>query len=288
MTLCSDSVVGERADLSGSPCFACAYISASLGARGQVDTCRCADAIQNAYAIIATESSFTRSCLVSRLDAGDSDRRSCTYLRGHRVAGSLRDKAGERKLAAFLYIAAPFPVRNARSAVPVTISPAPAISGRSTTPRWTVASSSTLHPRRAPGTEPAARAEHVALVRGFRRLIKLGGTPSGCLTRSTSPSRVLRTGCRAILADESGSARRSGEHHLPGAGDSRLARRTLILTPACWWDSAGRAWRKVFSALRHPDDPTTGGQRVTRAIVSHDRARSRRTPKRFCGIIGTS
>jgi len=31
---------------------------------------------------------------------------------------------------------------------------------------------------------------------------------------------------------KSGSQDDRGEHHLPGAGDSRLARRTLILTPA--------------------------------------------------------
>src|SRR6266545_1840836 len=124
-------------------------------------------------------------------------------------------------------------------------------------------------------------AEHVALVPGFDRLITLGGHAIKELPHQIDVAqRVLRQmGGRAILADEVGLGKTIEASIIYRELAIRgLARRTLILTPASLvgqWQ--GELEEKFFQRFDTPTDPDDwGGQRVTRAIVSHDRARSRR------------
>src|SRR6266576_2706295 len=104
-------------------------------------------------------------------------------------------------------------------------------------------------------------AERIALVPGFDRLITLDANAIKELPHQIDVAqRVLRQmGGRAILADEVG-----------------LGRRALILTPASLvgqWQ--GELAEKFFERFETPTDPDDW-QHVTKAIVSHDRARSRR------------
>src|SRR2546423_14885363 len=122
-------------------------------------------------------------------------------------------------------------------------------------------------------------AEHVALVPGFDRLITLGGHAIKELPHQIDVAqRVLRQmGGRAILADEVGLGKTIEASIIYRELAIRgLARRTLILTPASLvgqWQ--GELEEKFFQHFDTPTDPDDW-QRVTRAIVSHDRARSRR------------
>ena len=124
-------------------------------------------------------------------------------------------------------------------------------------------------------------AEHVALVPGFDRLITLGGHAIKELPHQIDVvQRVLRQmGGRAILADEVGLGKTIEASIIYRELAIRgLARRTLILTPASLvgqWQ--GELEEKFFQRFETPTDPDDwAGQRITRAIVSHDRARSRR------------
>src|SRR5688500_11507496 len=122
-------------------------------------------------------------------------------------------------------------------------------------------------------------AEHVALVPGFDRLITLGGHAIKELPHQIDVAqRVLRhMGGRAILADEVGLGKTIEASIIYKELAVRgLARRTLILTPASLvgqWQ--GELEEKFFQRFETPTDPDDW-QRVTKAIVSHDRARSRR------------
>src|SRR5216117_545689 len=122
-------------------------------------------------------------------------------------------------------------------------------------------------------------AEHVALVPGFDRLITLGGHAIKELPHQIDVAqRVLRQmGGRAILADEVGLGKTIEASIIYWELAIRgLARRTLILTPASLvgqWQ--GELEEKFFQHFDTPTDPDDW-QRVTRAIGSHDRARSRR------------
>ena len=122
-------------------------------------------------------------------------------------------------------------------------------------------------------------AEHVALVPGFDRLITLGGHAIKELPHQIDVvQRVLRQmGGRAILADEVGLGKTIEASIIYRELAIRgLARRTLILTPASLvgqWQ--GELEEKFFQRFETPTDPDDW-QSVTRAIVSHDRARSRR------------
>src|SRR5438477_2461310 len=122
-------------------------------------------------------------------------------------------------------------------------------------------------------------AEHVALVPGFDRLITLGGHAIKELPHQIDVAqRVLRQmGGRAILADEVGLGKTIEAAIIYRELAIRgLARRTIILTPASLvgqWQ--GELEEKFFQHFDTPTDPDDW-QHVTRAIVSHDRARSRR------------
>src|SRR5881392_2554002 len=122
-------------------------------------------------------------------------------------------------------------------------------------------------------------AEHVALVPGFDRLITLGGHAIKELPHQIDVAqRVLRQmGGRAILADEVGLGKTIEASIIYKELAIRgLARRALILTPASLvgqWQ--GELEEKFFERFEAPTDPDDW-QHVTRAIVSHDRARSRR------------
>ncbi|MGH7520876.1 MAG: SNF2-related protein [Gemmatimonadales bacterium] len=122
-------------------------------------------------------------------------------------------------------------------------------------------------------------AEHVALVPGFDRLITLGGHAIKELPHQIDVAqRVLRhMGGRAILADEVGLGKTIEASIIYRELAIRgLARRTLILTPASLvgqWQ--GELEEKFFQRFETPTDPDDW-QGVTKAIVSHDRARSRR------------
>ena len=165
-------------------------------------------------------------------------------------------------------------------AVPVTLSPAPA-------DLWSVDERSLdlfakqLDAPSAPRAwyELRREAEHVALVPGFDRLITLGGHAIKELPHQIDVAqRVLRQmGGRAILADEVGLGKTIEASIIYRELAIRgLARRTLILTPASLvgqWQ--GELEEKFFQHFDTPTDPDDW-QRVTRAIVSHDRARSRR------------
>src|SRR2546425_13098969 len=170
-------------------------------------------------------------------------------------------------------------------AVPVTISPAPADD------LWSVDERSLdLFARQLdapPSAAPASRAwyelrreaEHVALVPGFDRLITLGGHAIKELPHQIDVAqRVLRQmGGRAILADEVGLGKTIEASIIYRELAIRgLARRTLILTPASlvgqWQGELEEEFFQRFETPTDPDDWHT----VTKAIVSHDRARSRR------------
>src|SRR6266849_3899199 len=166
-------------------------------------------------------------------------------------------------------------------AVSLTLSPAPADD------LWSVDEGSLNLFARQQGAPPASRAwyelrreaEHVALVPGFDRLITLGGHAIKELPHQIDVAqRVLRQmGGRAILADEVGLGKTIEASIIYKELAIRgLARRTLILTPASLvgqWQ--GELEEKFFQRFETPTDPDDW-QRVTRAIVSHDRARSRR------------
>ena len=122
-------------------------------------------------------------------------------------------------------------------------------------------------------------AERIALVPGFDRLITLDANAIEALPHQIDVAqRVLRDmSGRAILADEVGLGKTIEASIIYKELAIRgLARRTLILTPASLvgqWQ--GELEEKFFERF---DTPTDAGdwQGVTRAIVSHDRARSRR------------
>src|SRR5258705_3109273 len=166
-------------------------------------------------------------------------------------------------------------------AVPITLSPTPA-------DLWSVDERSLdLFAKQldAPSARRAwfelrREAEHVALVPGFDRLITLGGHAIKELPHQIDVAqRVLRhMGGRAILADEVGLGKTIEASIIYRELAIRgLARRTLILTPASLvgqWQ--GELQEEFFQHFRTPTPPhDSGGQRVTRAIVSDGRARSR-------------
>src|SRR5216117_3461595 len=121
-------------------------------------------------------------------------------------------------------------------------------------------------------------AERIALVPGFNRLITLDANAIKELPHQIDVAqRVLRQmGGRAILADEVGLGKTIEASIIYRELAIRgLARRTLILTPASLvgqWQ--GELEEKFFQHFDTPTDPDDW-QHVTRAIVSHDRARSR-------------
>jgi SNF2 family DNA or RNA helicase len=122
-------------------------------------------------------------------------------------------------------------------------------------------------------------AERVALVPGFDRLITLDANAIKELPHQIDVAqRVLRDmGGRAILADEVGLGKTIEASIIYKELAIRgLARRALILTPASLvgqWQ--GELEEKFFERFDTPSDPDDW-PRVTKAIVSHDRARSRR------------
>src|SRR5467141_3379718 len=166
-------------------------------------------------------------------------------------------------------------------AVPITLSPAPADDLWSVDERSLELFARQLDAPSAPRAwyELRREAEHVALVPGFDRLITLGGHAIKELPHQIDVAqRVLRQmGGRAILADEVGLGKTIEASIIYRELAIRgLARRTLILTPASLvgqWQ--GELEEKFFQRFETPTDPDDW-QRVTRAIVSHDRARSRR------------
>ena len=122
-------------------------------------------------------------------------------------------------------------------------------------------------------------AERIALVPGFDRLITLDANAIKELPHQIDVAqRVLRDmGGRAILADEVGLGKTIEASIIYKELAIRgLARRVLILTPASLvgqWQ--GELEEKFFERFDTPTDPDDW-PRVTKAIVSHDRARSRR------------
>src|SRR5438034_992212 len=122
-------------------------------------------------------------------------------------------------------------------------------------------------------------AERIALVPGFDRLITLDANAIKELPHQIDVAqRVLRDmGGRAILADEVGLGKTIEASIIYKELAIRgLARRALILTPASLvgqWQ--GELQEKFFERFETPTDPKDW-QRITKAIVSHDRARSRR------------
>src|ERR1041385_6982237 len=122
-------------------------------------------------------------------------------------------------------------------------------------------------------------AERIALVPGFDRLITLDANAIKELPHQIDVAqRVLRDmGGRAILADEVGLGKTIEESIIYKELAIRgLARRALILTPASLvgqWQ--GELEEKFFERFDTPTDPDDW-QRVTKAIISHDRARARR------------
>src|SRR5436309_2999445 len=122
-------------------------------------------------------------------------------------------------------------------------------------------------------------AERVALVPGFDRLITLDANAIKELPHQIDVAqRVLRDmGGRAILADEVGLGKTIEASIIYKELAIRgLARRALILTPASLvgqWQ--GELEEKFFERFDTPTDPDDW-QRVTKAIISHDRARARR------------
>src|SRR5438309_8166398 len=122
-------------------------------------------------------------------------------------------------------------------------------------------------------------AERIALVPGFDRLITLDANAIKELPHQIDVAqRVLRDmGGRAILADEVGLGKTIEASIIYKERAIRgLARRALILTPASLvvqWQ--GELEEKFFERFETPTEPDDW-PRVTKAIVSHDRARSRR------------
>jgi SNF2 family DNA or RNA helicase len=122
-------------------------------------------------------------------------------------------------------------------------------------------------------------AERIALVPGFDRLITLDANAIKELPHQIDVAqRVLRDmGGRAILADEVGLGKTIEASIIYKELAIRgLARRALILTPASLvgqWQ--GELEEKFFERFDTPTDPDDW-QKVTKAIISHDRARSRR------------
>ncbi len=122
-------------------------------------------------------------------------------------------------------------------------------------------------------------AERLALVPGFDRLITLEANAIKELPHQIDVAqRVLRDmGGRAILADEVGLGKTIEASIIYKELAIRgLARRALILTPASLvgqWQ--GELAEKFFERFETPTDPDDW-HRVTKAIVSHDRARSHR------------
>src|SRR5438046_3720725 len=121
-------------------------------------------------------------------------------------------------------------------------------------------------------------AERIALVPGFDRLITLDANAIKELPHQIDVAqRVLRDmGGRAILADEVGLGKTIEASIIYKELAIRgLARRALILTPASLvgqWQ--GELEEKFFERFETPTDPDDW-PRLTKAIVSHDRARSR-------------
>src|SRR5437667_2169597 len=122
-------------------------------------------------------------------------------------------------------------------------------------------------------------AERIALVPGFDRLITLDANAIKELPHQIDVAqRVLRQmGGRAILADEVGLGKTIEASIIYKELAIRgLARRALILTPASLvgqWQ--GELEEKFFERFEAPTDPDDW-QHVTKAVVSHDRGRSRR------------
>src|SRR5881409_3623926 len=122
-------------------------------------------------------------------------------------------------------------------------------------------------------------AERLALVPGFERLITLDANAIKELPHQIDVAqRVLRDmGGRAILADEVGLGKTIEASIIYKELAIRgLARRVLILTPASLvgqWQ--GELEEKFFERFETPTDPDDW-PRVTKAIISHDRARTRR------------
>jgi len=122
-------------------------------------------------------------------------------------------------------------------------------------------------------------AERLALVPGFDRLITLEANAITELPHQIDVAqRVLRDmGGRAILADEVGLGKTIEASIIYKELAIRgLARRALILTPASLvgqWQ--GELEEKFFERFETPTD-ADDWQHVTKAIVSHDRARSKR------------
>src|SRR2546427_684346 len=122
-------------------------------------------------------------------------------------------------------------------------------------------------------------AERIALVPGFDRLITLDANAIKELPHQIDVAqRVLRDmGGRAILADEVGLGKTIEASIIYKELAIRgLARRALILTPASLvgqWQ--GELEEKFFERFDTPTDPDDW-PRVTKAIISHDRARTRR------------
>src|SRR6266704_2815055 len=122
-------------------------------------------------------------------------------------------------------------------------------------------------------------AERIALVPGFARLITLDANAIKALPHQIDVAqRVLRhMGGRAILADEVGLGKTIEASIIYKELAIRgLARRVLILTPASlvgqWQGELEEKFFERFDTPSEPDDWLN----VTKAIVSHDRARSRR------------
>jgi len=124
-------------------------------------------------------------------------------------------------------------------------------------------------------------AERIALVPGFDRLITLDANAIKELPHQIDVAqRVLRDmGGRAILADEVGLGKTIEASIIYKELAIRgLARRALILTPASLvgqWQ--GELEEKFFEHFETPTEPDDWQRlAITRAIISHDRARSRR------------
>jgi SNF2 family DNA or RNA helicase len=124
-------------------------------------------------------------------------------------------------------------------------------------------------------------AERIALVPGFDRLITLDANAIKELPHQIDVAqRVLRDmGGRAILADEVGLGKTIEASIIYKELAIRgLARSALILTPASlvgqWQGELEEKFFERFETPTDPDDWQRGP--ITRAIVSHDRARSRR------------
>src|SRR6266704_2851676 len=122
-------------------------------------------------------------------------------------------------------------------------------------------------------------AERIALVPGFDRLITLDANAIKELPHQIDVAqRVLRDmGGRAILADEVGLGKTIEASLIYKELAIRgLARRALILTPASlvgqWQGELEEKFFERFDTPTEPDD----WPHVTKAIISHDRARSRR------------